>query len=211
MTPRARDLLQTCVLVLIFLTPAWLLPTPVAAAWLLLTAAIAGPSLWFTWHGAPWVPTPPADLPRVTEALGVGPGDRVVDLGAGEGRVLRYVARHTGAQATGIEGAVLPWLVGRLRRTPSGVTLIRGDRYHPSAAARLGLASADAVYLWSTEVGVAHPALPALLARLPEGARVVCYSTPLPFATPSHTDASGTRQVYVYTAPVSSSDKHATA
>ena len=206
---RARDLLQTTVLVLVALTPAWLLPAGVALPWLAAVSLLAAPALWFTWTGAPWVPTPTDDLDRVVTLLGVGPDDRVVDLGAGDGRVLRHVAAVTGARVAGVEAAPAPWLLGAVRGWLGGprVPVRLASRYAPSA--RLRLAETDAVYLWSTARGVAHPGLPSLLARLPPGARVVCYATPLPFWVPEAIDTTGQRPIYRYVVG-SSSDKQPT-
>ncbi len=39
---------------------------------------------------------------RVSQQLGLGPGNSALDVGCGEGGVSRFVARHSGAQLTGI-------------------------------------------------------------------------------------------------------------
>ncbi|WP_235685264.1 class I SAM-dependent methyltransferase [Corallococcus silvisoli] len=70
--------------------------------------------------------TPLVTALRFLKQAGVGPGSRVVDLGAGRGRVL-LAARWLGAGAHGVElladhvARVEPWL------RPAGITLTVGD------------------------------------------------------------------------------------
>ncbi len=53
--------------------------------------------------GAPYVPSKPRDLPTVfTELYPLGANDVLVDIGSGDGVVLRYAARY-GARAIGYE------------------------------------------------------------------------------------------------------------
>ncbi|MBX6392384.1 MAG: methyltransferase domain-containing protein [Burkholderiales bacterium] len=51
---------------------------------------------------AVWVPTPAVLLEEMLDMARVGPGDRLLDLGAGDGRILIAAARR-GAHAVGIE------------------------------------------------------------------------------------------------------------
>ncbi len=50
-----------------------------------------------------WVPTPNALIDRMLRMANVGPGDRVVDLGSGDGRIAIAAARDFNVPATGIE------------------------------------------------------------------------------------------------------------
>jgi predicted nicotinamide N-methyase len=54
-------------------------------------------------HGAPWVPTPFKKVRKMLHMAQVKPGEVVLDLGSGDGRVLVVAAREFGAQAVGIE------------------------------------------------------------------------------------------------------------
>ncbi len=53
--------------------------------------------------GAPWVPTPARTVRRMLQLAQVQPGERVVDLGAGDGRIVVIAAREFKAQAIGVE------------------------------------------------------------------------------------------------------------
>jgi SAM-dependent methyltransferase len=50
-----------------------------------------------------WVPTPNSLIDRMLRMANVGPGDRVVDLGSGDGRIAIAAARDFNVPATGIE------------------------------------------------------------------------------------------------------------
>jgi SAM-dependent methyltransferase len=52
---------------------------------------------------APYVPTAPSVVERMLELAKVGPGDYVIDLGSGDGRIVIAAARKYGARAHGIE------------------------------------------------------------------------------------------------------------
>ena len=65
------------------------------------------------WRGAAWVPSPPSTAVRMAVLSGAAPGQRVADLGSGDGRVLIALARR-GAEAHGYE--VNPLLVLLSRR-----------------------------------------------------------------------------------------------
>ncbi|MBC7565141.1 hypothetical protein H7100_02870 [Candidatus Saccharibacteria bacterium] len=62
--------------------------------------------------GAPYVPSHKKDVTRVFEYLGLGSTDVLVDVGSGDGIILRIAARY-GAQAVGYE--INPILVGTAR------------------------------------------------------------------------------------------------
>jgi hypothetical protein len=52
---------------------------------------------------APYVPTPQSTVDRMLELAKVGPGDFVIDLGSGDGRIPITAAKRFGARAVGIE------------------------------------------------------------------------------------------------------------
>lgn len=79
-----------------------------AVVWL-IGLAILGAFLLVVLRGAPYVPSHPSQLRRAFgELYKIGAEDVVVDLGSGDGVVLRYAARR-GATAIGYE--LNPWLV----------------------------------------------------------------------------------------------------
>jgi hypothetical protein len=62
----------------------------------------------------PFVVTPDRVTVAMLEIAGVGPGDHLIDLGSGDGRIVITAARRFGATGLGVE--IVPDLVARSRR-----------------------------------------------------------------------------------------------
>lgn len=121
---------------------------------------------------APYVPTVDEDVELMLEVAGVGPGDYVIDLGAGDGRIVIAAARR-GAFGHGVE--IEPELVDVARRSAraAGVAertaFVQGDVFEADVAD----ASVVTLYLFPD----ANIALrPKLLSDLAPGTRVVSNS-----------------------------------
>ena len=81
------------------------LRTMLVGLWLLLAPAAAqeqAPTLGQEGKDAPWVPTPQELVDTMLDMATVSAGDLVIDLGAGDGRVV-ISAAHRGARAIGVE------------------------------------------------------------------------------------------------------------
>jgi cyclopropane fatty-acyl-phospholipid synthase-like methyltransferase len=58
---------------------------------------------WSQAFGAPWVPTPHKTIRKMLELARLQPGEKLFDLGCGDGRIVIDAAKDFGALATGIE------------------------------------------------------------------------------------------------------------
>ena len=72
-------------------------------------------------RGAPWIPTRKDDVERFLKLIKIEPGQTVIDLGSGDGRLL-FACAKKGAIAKGYEVAILPYLVSKWRQTFSKET-----------------------------------------------------------------------------------------
>ena len=199
MTARHRDLMLTAVLLGLALTPAWFVPPWLSLPWQLVFLVVGPPALWYSWHHAPWQPTPKAELDRLLNALDLAPGARFCDLGAGDGRLVARVAAATGADCTGLEIAPLLWLVAQAR-----LVGVRGARVRFADIYRADLSAYDAVYVWGTDYSVGAPRFGAhVLGAMRPGARLVSYHYPVHGLTPDREDQGGQRPLFVYTIPQS--------
>ncbi len=197
MSARQRDLLLTAVLLAIGVTPAWFLPPWLSVPWQLVFLIAGPPALWYSWHHAPWQPTPRAELARLMTALELTSGERFCDLGAGDGRIVAWLHDRTGADCTGIEASPLPWVVALLRlwRRP-GARVVFGDLY------RADLSAYDAVYVWGVAYSVATPRFGAhVRAAMRPGARLVSYHYPVHGMEPVGVDREGQRPLFRYVIP----------
>lgn len=78
--------------------------------WLVLALMLCGVSVFgAAWSylpviwGAPWVPSSSAKIQKMLALANLQPGQMLVDLGAGDGRIVIAAARHFGARAAGVE------------------------------------------------------------------------------------------------------------
>ena len=131
---------------------------------------------------APYVPTPHDVAPHLLKLAALRPGEALVDLGCGDGRLLHAAVHRFGAaRATGFE--LDPALVQAREMGDAGgrVEVHRADALSPAAAD--ALSDADVVSLYLSDRGNAS-LLPVLRERLHPSARVVSYVWEMPEGTP---------------------------
>jgi SAM-dependent methyltransferase len=123
--------------------------------------------------GLPWRPTETKRIRRALELARVQPGERVYDLGSGDGRVLLMAAREFGAYATGIEISPVHCLVARWmaqsQHLSERVSIRQSDFF------KADLSDADVVFAYMTS-REARRLRPHLEKQLRPGARVVTIS-----------------------------------
>lgn len=139
--------------------------------------------LYFLVQGAPYVPTQEDDVAAMLQAVGLKKQPRIIDLGAGDGRLVLAFARH-GYHIDGIE--IKPWLVWRARKRIAREKLT-------------GIASMARGNLWNVDTNpydvVLLYAVPHVMGRLEKklmselkpGSLVVSNYFALPNLTPSKT------------------------
>jgi hypothetical protein len=137
------------------------------------------------WHGVRATPSRARWIRKALAQANVAPGELVVDLGAGDGRVLRIAAREFGARAVGYEveplHCAVAWL-GALFGGVLGRVSIRNVDLH-----KADLSRADVVFLYLNPTFVADLRRP-LQQQLTPGARIVSLDFPLEGWEPSQVD-----------------------
>ena len=156
-----------------------------------------------------YVATPQEVVDAMLDMGSVGAADYVIDLGSGDGRIVRSAARRFGASGVGVE------IDAEL------VTLANNEAKREGVSARASFVSAD---LWSFDVSKATvvtvyllPSAQArlkqkLLAELKPGTRIVSHDYPFPDWTPveqktviDHTKfaviGEGKATLYLYVVP----------
>lgn len=88
--------------------------TPITGPILAILILVCLPGLWAGMGGAPFVPTPPQAVETMLRFAQITTGQRVYDLGAGDGRLLRAAASK-GAKATGFEISLPAYLLSTIR------------------------------------------------------------------------------------------------
>lgn len=124
--------------------------------------------------GAPFVPTPMARVKKMISLAKIKPGEKVYDIGCGDGRMVYVAANDYGANAVGMELSPLVYGLARIRKLfwGSKAKIVFTDfRYK-------NLGDADVIVCYLLPESLAR--LQAKLeAELKKGARVVSYAFPI--------------------------------
>ena len=133
--------------------------------------------------GVPYVPTPRVVAEGMVMLAGLSAHERVYDLGAGDGAILRAATRmHPGIRATGLEILPTVWCIGKLRMLFSRSTfeLRLGSMF------RWPVTDADVVFLYLFPQTMERLAT-KFDAELRPGARVISHGFSFPGRTPEKT------------------------
>jgi len=76
--------------------------------------AFSGTAVYACYRAAPWAPTFKKDIKRFLKLADIKPGQKVYDLGCGDGRLV-LAAGQAGGRAVGFEVSLLPYLVAKWR------------------------------------------------------------------------------------------------
>ncbi len=128
----------------------------------------------------PYVPTPKPVIDAMITMAALKPGDRVYDLGAGDGRVLKAaIAREPGIRATGYEGALGVWILSKLRllHYRKNVRMVLGDFMTHD------LSDADVIFTYLSTESMKR-LKPKFDTELKEGARVITHAFRVPNMKP---------------------------
>jgi SAM-dependent methyltransferase len=118
----------------------------------------------------PFVVTPDRVTAAMLDLAGLKPGERLVDLGSGDGRIVIAAARR-GATALGVE--IVPELVEQSRRAAAAAGVAARARFEARDLFEVGLAGFDVVTMYLLPE-VNRQLRPRLLALAP-GTRVVSH------------------------------------
>lgn len=102
---------------------------------------------------APYVATPHEIVDRMLELADVGPDDRVIDLGCGDGRVVIASALARGARGIGID--IEPYWIEQARTAAAAAGVGERVRFEHADAMSFDLSGFSVVFLylvhWSTQ------------------------------------------------------------
>ncbi|MDP3986382.1 MAG: class I SAM-dependent methyltransferase [Candidatus Veblenbacteria bacterium] len=162
---------------------------------LVLVLLVVGSLAYGALSAAPWVPLRSRDVARLIEFCQPQPGEVLVDLGCGDGRIITTAARRYGLKSVGYEVALVPYFLAQLRILWSGT---RGRaRVHLKSFWGVDLSSADIVVCFLTPSAMARLA-PKLEREIKPGARFATYAFSLPGRAPSGVSKPNPSDVSVY-------------
>jgi len=146
-----------------------------------------------------WVPTPERVIRRMLQMADTTSRDLVVDLGAGDGRIPIYAAKHFGARAIGVELEGNLVRLARREAASQGVSHLATFLQEDLFKADLSRATVIALYI---SPGVMSRLKPRLLELRP-GTRVVSHSFTLEDWEPDETIRVEGRTAYLWVVPAS--------
>lgn len=146
-----------------------------------LTILILIPTIIAMVSGAPYVPTPMARVKKMIALAKIKPGEKVYDIGCGDGRMVYVAANDYGAKAVGYELSPLVYCLARIRKLFWGSKAkieFTDFRYK-------NLSDADVVVCYLLPESLAR-LQPKLDAELKKGARVISYAFQIGDWKPEH-------------------------
>ena len=146
-----------------------------------------------------WVPTPERLIRRMLQIADTTSRDVVVDLGAGDGRIPIYAAKHFGARALGVELEANLVRLARDTAAAEGVSHLVAFLQQDLFEADLSSASVVALYI---SPAVMKRLKPRLL-RLAPGTRIVSHQFTLDDWAPDETIRVEDRVAHLWVVPAS--------
>ncbi|MBE7375131.1 SAM-dependent methyltransferase [Pseudomonas lopnurensis] len=147
----------------------------------------------------PYVPTPDSVVARMLEMAEVGPGDRVIDLGSGDGRIAIAAVRDRGAHsALGVDLDPVRIAEAELNAQEAGVSdqvaFEQGDLFEKD------ISEADVLTMYLLQ-RVNLRLRPVILDTLQPGTRVVSHAFSMDDWQPDQTDTVAGSRIYLWIVP----------
>lgn len=145
-----------------------------------------------------WIPTPDSLVTRMLKLAQVKPGDSVVDLGAGDGKIVIAAAREFGARALGLEYDAK--LVAHARRNAEAAGVADQTEFRQADIFATDFSNADVVTMYLLP-DLNLKLRPTLLAMKP-GTRVVSHQFTMGNWRPDEVSWMENRPAYLWIVPV---------
>jgi len=160
---------------------------------LIIFLAILLVSMYAILVGVPPVPTPRPVVKRMVELAMLKPGEKVYDLGCGDGRIVARAAQ-VGADAIGLEISPLVWLWAKIRQ----VILKTDGRilYRDLLTYRLNQANVVFLYLYPSTIKLFLER--KFKRELRPGTRIVSYAFPLEKLRLVHREKPYPKSAFIY-------------
>ncbi len=160
---------------------------------LLATLLLAGMIFIPVFFGAPWHPTSLKEVRRILDFCESKPGQKIYDLGSGDGRVLIMAAKYYGLEGVGFEiDPIKAWISKKLVwwfGLSKNVKIYRKNFYN------FDFRDGDILFIYLSHQALDR-LLPAMKERLAPDVKIVCYRFCMRSLAPSKIDPKGTLFLY---------------
>jgi predicted RNA methylase len=170
------DLLSTLIVTLLIVPILYFTSSNFENVFSLTVLILIGvPTIMSLVNGAPFVPTPMKRVKKMVELAKLKPGQRVYDIGCGDGRFVYLAANQYGAKATGIELSPMVYLYAMLRKLLWGskAKIVFGNFKH------MDLSDADVIFCYLLP-DTLKKIQPDLDKQLKPGTRIISYAFNIP-------------------------------
>lgn len=159
---------------------------------------ILGTAAWASFRAAPFVPLGAKDVRRMISLAALKDGDRLADLGCGDGRLLFAAAAAKNITAIGYEVSVIPYVLAHLRRLM--IPNRHRVRIRFADFLRADLRTIDVFTCFLTPMAM-EKLKTTFDRQAKDGARIVSYAFPVPGWVPDVEDKPNPRttRIFVYT------------
>jgi len=146
----------------------------------------------------PFVPTTEPVVDAMLQMAGVGPGDTVMDLGSGDGRIVIRAASQYGARGVGVD--INPERIQEANANAQAAGVQERVEFREGDLFEADLSGATVVTLYLLP-SVNEKLMPKLLRELPPGTRVVSHASDMPAGEPVQTREVEGTTVYRWHVP----------
>ena len=144
-----------------------------------------------------WVPTPDELVTRMLQLGGVGKNDYVIDLGAGDGKIVIAAAKQFGARGHGIE--YNPDMVAHATRRAKEAGVSDRARFEKADIFESDFSNADVITMYLLPT-LNLKLRPTLMKRMP-GTRLVTHAFKMGGWQPDETSRAGGANAYLWLVP----------
>jgi SAM-dependent methyltransferase len=121
---------------------------------------------------APWVPSPKKDRERISKLADLKPGQSFYELGCGDGRVCRYIAKNNpGARIIGIELSMPVFMVAKFL----GLFGPKNSEIRFGSIFSADLSDADVLFTYALINPMKNRLKPKLYKELKKSAKLISY------------------------------------
>lgn len=146
----------------------------------------------------PYVPTPNEIVERMLRLADVGPGDRLIDLGSGDGRIPIAAAKRFGIQALGVD--IDPTLVDRARANAKAAGVDDKVTFEVKDLFETPIGEATVLMLYLLP-DVNLLLRPRVLSELKPGSRVVSHQFDMGDWQPTKAETIGRHKLFLWIIP----------
>ncbi|OGY83701.1 MAG: hypothetical protein A3F54_04940 [Candidatus Kerfeldbacteria bacterium RIFCSPHIGHO2_12_FULL_48_17] len=164
---------------------------------LFIVVILLGTMAYAGYSAAPWVPTRARDVKRILQMADIRAGEKVVDVGCGDGRLVVAAARDCGAYGVGVDIGIPQYIHAQIMRMRQDAAVRGRTRIVWGDLFQYNLCDADVVVVYLLSKSYDR-LVKKFEKELKPGARVVVEAWPVSVWEPTKVDKGSKQDVPLY-------------